>query len=280
MHIQKPQKLSVFQRHLSEKGWDQVHVLADFDGTLTKTVHNGKTIPAIIAVLRQNGEYLGDAYAQAAQSLHKTYGPYEADHTLPMDIRLRGVEEWYRRHHELLKASGLSLWHLQKLVESRAIELKDGAAEFFAECHARHVPMVILSASGIGNVIPMYLDHQDVLTPDVHVIANQLLFDQDGVFLSTQPPLIHALNKDEISVSLNPAAHHAIEQRKVVLLLGDSLGDLGMVKGFPAEHVLAVGFSNEAKTESSAKYQALLDAYDIVIEGQSFDELNNVLFSK
>lgn len=53
-----------------------------------------------------------------------------------------------------------------------------------------------------------------------------------------------------------------IAQRKNVLLLGDSLGNLGMSEGMEHENIIRIGFLNENKDELLEKY---LREFEVVI---------------
>jgi 5'-nucleotidase len=57
-------------------------------------------------------------------------------------------------------------------------------------------------------------------------------------------PIIHVFNKDETSLATMSHIYKQIQYRKNVILLGDSLGDVGMVTGFDYVNLLKIGFLN------------------------------------
>ena len=64
--------------------------------------------------------------------------------------------------------------------------------------------------------------------------------------------LIHSFNKNENAVH-NSAYFSNIAIRKNCILLGDSLGDLGMVNRAHSKNILKIGFLNE-KVGAKKKY--------------------------
>lgn len=276
MYINHPDKLARFQAIIRHGDWSTVHVLADFDGTLTKTQKDGKKLPSAISVLRQDGDYLGEAYALSAQALYDKYAPFESDKTRTLVERKAKMFEWWMAHYALLVESGMNLKHLNQILDAELLELKESCGDLFALFSHHNVPIIILSASGIGEIIPLFLKRKNVYTDNIHVISNRMEFDKEGNFTKIIPPVVHSLNKDEVTVTLIPEVDRAITKRKNVLLLGDSLGDLGMITGFEADTVLTVGFTNESET-TSERYGAMKEKYDVIIEGDSIAPLLTLL---
>lgn len=70
-------------------------------------------------------------------------------------------------------------------------------------------------------------------------------------------------NKNEIGVN-DPTYFEQMSERKNALVLGDSLGDVGMSKGMknPGE-ILKIGFLNDNFDEHMESY---LSSYDVVIK--------------
>ena len=50
--IINPENLEKFKKALAEQGFQSMHVVSDFDRTLTKAFVNGKKIPSLISVIR------------------------------------------------------------------------------------------------------------------------------------------------------------------------------------------------------------------------------------
>jgi len=90
-------KIEFIKSHL-----DQTHIIADFDGTLTKYFdEHGKSRPSIISLLRDEN-ILDDDYSQQAKAMHAKYSVIEHDTSLPFEQRQDAMVEWRTTHKELL----------------------------------------------------------------------------------------------------------------------------------------------------------------------------------
>jgi 5'-nucleotidase len=63
--------------------------------------------------------------------------------------------------------------------------------------------------------------------------------DEDGKAIAIKEPIIHSFNKGETVVKDSPI-YEEIKERKNILLLGDSLGDVRMADGFDYENILKI----------------------------------------
>lgn len=249
---------------LSE-GADKFHIVADFDRTLTKCFVNGKSIPSIISVLR-NENYLSEEYSEKAKALANYYHPIEIDSKISINEKKKKMQEWWEKHFELLIESGLNKKNLERVINEGKVEFREGALEFLDLLYEKKIPLVIISSSGVGDLIPMYLEKHGKLYDNVHMITNLYKWDKKGNAIGINKPIIHVFNKDETSVKNHPFIYEKIKNRKNVLLLGDSLGDLVMIKGFDYKNLLKVGFLNEEVERDLEEYKR---NFDVVITNDS-----------
>lgn len=257
--IPNPDQLEKMKAAIKENGAGSLHVVADFDHTLTKTFVNGEKQPSVIAQIR-HGNYLTPDYAPRAFALHETYGKLDHDFSLTLDERIEKMHEWWSTHFTLLVECGLNREVLEHIVEHRPLVYRAGVLEWIDLLHDARIPLVILSAAP-GDMIDMYLRKVGRLYDTVHVVANRYQFDEQGNVTGIKEPMIHSLNKEEAAIHGQPF-YSSLLQRKNVLLLGDNLGDIHMTKGFPFEHQIAIGFLNE---ETEERRDAYLDSYDVVV---------------
>lgn len=242
------------------------HVLADFDGTLTGDHdENGKLYPPLISVLR-DGDYISKDYAKKAHELANYYRPKEQDESIPMNERKKFMLEWWSKHFNLLIKSGLNKKHLEEIVNSGIIKLRKGAREFLEYLNSEKIPLVIMSSSGVGEAIKIYLKKEKLLYKNIHIITNFYNWDKNGNAVGINKPIIHSLNKDETMVRNFTEIYKEIKNRKNVLLLGNSDGDLGMITGFEYTNLLKIGFLNEKVEEKSDYYKKI---WDVVITNDS-----------
>lgn len=272
--ILNPEKLEKAKRAISEAGADKLHILADFDRTLTCAFIEGQSTPSIIAILR-DGSYLTPDYAKKAHELYNKYHPIEIDPKIPIEKKKKAMNEWWKTHFDLLIKSRLNKKDLERIVESGKIKFRNKALELIDFLKAHNIPLVIMSSSGSGSdVISMILKKEGKLYDNVHIISNSYEWDEDGNMLAVRKPFIHTLNKDETSVRDFPA-FEIIKHRKNVLLLGDNLDDIGMIKGFDYDNLINIGFLNENVEENLEHYKKNYDV--VILNDSSMDYVNKIL---
>lgn len=263
--ISNPEKFEELKKAFIKGGINKLHVLADFDRTLTTAFVNGKKIHSFIAILRDEG-HLSEEYRKQAHALSDHYRPFEDDPLYPRDEKKVKMHKWWSKHFELLIKSGLNKKDLEKAIKSKNIKLRNGTTEFFNNTKKHNVPLIIISASGIGDTIPMYLEEKKILSKNVHILTNFYKWDSEGYATGVNEPFIHVMNKDETVTHNNPKIHDKIKNRKNVLLLGDSLGDVDMVTGFDYDNLIKVGFLNYDVEKNLDQYKV---NYDIIITNDS-----------
>lgn len=272
--IPDQKKLDQTIAEIKADGPDKIHVLSDFDRTLTYGYLNQQKTPSLIAVLR-NGMYLTPDYAPQAHALFDKYHPIEIDEKIPLAERKEAMNTWWRTHKKLLIDSGLSKKDLLKMVQDPSIRFRQGVDNFLEYLHKKDIPLVILSGSGAGEAIPFYFQNIGKDYNNIHYITNQLNWSDDGRALSIKEPVIHSLNKDEITIKNFPDIYQQVSKRKNVILLGDSLGDVHMIDGFDYDHLIKIGFLNYNIEETRSLY---LENFDIIItDDGDFEAVNNLI---
>ncbi|HLC70042.1 MAG TPA: hypothetical protein VJH75_03275 [Patescibacteria group bacterium] len=269
--ICNPEKFDSLLAALKKDGREKLHVVADFDGTLTSTMVNGKPVPSTISILR-DGDYLTPEYRKKAHELYNYYRPFEDDPNCPIEKREKMMHEWWTRHFDLLVRTGLTRQDLESVVKNASLTLKSGAKEFLDLLFENNIPLLIISSSGIGDTIKIFLEQQNLLRNNVHVITNSFIWNDDGYAVGVKEPIIHALNKDETSLAHYPL-FETIKNRTNILLLGDGTGDAMMAQGFASENILKIAFIHRHKAEEKKFCASLFDA---LIENENYDWVNKI----
>lgn len=96
-----------------------------------------------------------------------------------------------------------------------------------------------------------------------------MIFDNEGICVGFNDPLIHVFNKNEANV-IKTSHYTSIKQRRNVILLGDSIGDLKMADGLDHDVTLTIGFLNHDTEELIESY---MDKFDIVVTNDSSFEM-------
>lgn len=245
-------------KQLIQNGADKLHILSDFDRTLTNPVVNGQEIPSLISVLRDHG-YLTPEYAKKAHALFDQYHSIEIDPTINRQKKKSAMREWWTRHFALLIASGLTQKDIRDAMIARHAQLRDGAHEFFSFLKTHNIPIVIMSSSGLGiSSIQLFLEAENEMHENVFIVSNQYEWDKNGKAVAVKEPIIHGMNKDETLLSNFPEIYARIKNRANVVLLGDNESDLGMIAGFPYRQLLTIGFL-DTPSKTAPTFDMMLD---------------------
>ncbi|MFH0819797.1 MAG: hypothetical protein V1892_02075 [bacterium] len=258
-------KLEKIKQKIAKDGVDKLHILADFDRTLTKAFVAGKETPSLLSILR-SGNLLTADYTKKAIALFEKYHPIEVDQNIPLAKRKKEMQKWWTTHFKLLIKTGLKLKDVKRVIDSGKIQFRKGALQFFDLLYRFKIPLVVMSASGLGTEsISMYFKNKKRLYPNIYIISNSLKWSQRGKIIGVKKPIIHSLNKDETMVKNFPV-YKIIKKRKNVILLGDNLSDIGMIKGFRYDNLIKIGFLNKNVKENLKNYRK---NFDIVITKDS-----------
>ncbi len=279
--MSKNQKIISNERGFEEKkkrfledGKERVHVLADFDRTLTYGLDaEGKRTATVISQLRSDPKYLGEDYMKEAHRLFDIYHPIEIDNGVPLKEKQEKMHEWWKKHFELIAKVGLTKGLINEVVEERPLRFREGAKKFLNFLNKNNIPLIIMSAAS-GDMITEYLKKNNLLFSNVHIISNLYEFDSNGKALKIKEPIIHTFNKTEVSLE-NTEVYDKMKDRKNVILLGDSLGDIGMIEGFDYDNLIKIGFLNENVEENFEEYK---NNFDVIMIGDGdFSFINNLM---
>ena len=257
--IPNQKKTSEKIRKLIENGADNLHVVSDFDKTLTPYMIDGKIAESAIGQLRANG-YLSNDYTKKSYELKDKYYPIEIDSTISLAIKKRKMIEWWKKHIKLVVKYGLNKKIVNNVIKDNRIILRKKSKEFFQLLNDKNVPLLIFSA-GQGDFIEGMLNKEKIRYKNMHVVSNFFKFDKKGLVIGYKSKIIHTFNKNETQIKSTPY-YNQIKHRKNVILLGDNLHDIHMVEGLNHEVILKIGFLNE-NVSKNLKY--FKEVYDIII---------------
>ncbi|PIN73642.1 hypothetical protein COV20_05460 [Candidatus Woesearchaeota archaeon CG10_big_fil_rev_8_21_14_0_10_45_16] len=263
VHIKDRAELQRKIDRIKKDGISSLHVISDFDKTLTTAFVDGEKVQSTYALIR-NGKYLSPEYVQRSHALFDKYHPYEAADDLMEEERNAMMVRWWKEHYQMMVDCGLSQAVIKDIIRSGKLRLRAGASALFHSLADKNIPLLIFSA-GQGDIITEFLKQNGYDTPNVHVISNFFTFSADGLADGYKEPFIHTFNKNEVVVRETPY-YQQVKDRRHVILLGDSLGDLGMSEGLEHDVIIKIGFLNENKEKFLKKY---LNMFDVVITDDS-----------
>jgi len=244
---------------IKSEGKDSLHVISDFDKTLTKAFVKGQKTHTSIAQIRE-GNYLSEDYVKKSFALYDKYHPFEINHKISDEEKDKKMMEWWSRHIRLLVKQGMNQKVVEDIIKKKRILLRKGAEDFFKKLYEKNIPLLIFSA-GVGDIIEGHLESEGLLYNNIHIISNFFDYNKKGMVRGYKSKIIHAFNKDEFAIK-GTKYFGMIKRRGNVILIGDSLGDVDMAKGLKHDVILKIGFLNKDIEENRDVYER---NYDVVI---------------
>lgn len=257
--ISIPSEFEQKKSALKMGGAKNLHVVADFDKTLTTAFQNGEKRQSLVELIRKFN-YLSPEYPAKAYGLFDKYHPFEIDPELSMDERKEKMVEWWMTHVKVMGDEGMSRAIVDKIVREQPLNSREGLSTFLDTLHAAHIPLLILSAS-VTDLVEGFLKKDKLWNNTIHVISNKYKFDASGKVVGYEGMIVHSLNKGEIILKDTPYFAQMLH-RKNVILLGDSLDDVDMVAGMNYDTVLKIGFLNDNAEKNLERFKQV---YDVLI---------------
>lgn len=247
---------------LFQGGIDNIHLLLDFDRTLTKSRHkSGKDISTWEIL----GNHLSAESKKAYRGLYEKYRPLE----LKNKLRAADAVLWWEGVLKLFKKDKLKWSDIAKDVEIN-LPIRPGAKELFEFCKERNIPTIIISA-GIKDVIELWCQKLEIF-PTL-VLSTNLTFSPEGIMNGWhKESLIHALNKKE-------KGHKEVEKIRLVrpntILVGDDMNDSAMIDG--EEKVLRIGVYDSLGTDDNEMANKFNGKFDLVIKDGKLQSVIKIL---
>jgi len=260
--------------NIIQGGPSKLQFIVDFDYTLSRAHKEGKPVDCSWGVFENYHELPSD-YHQKVKSVRDKYYPIEIDVTISLEKKIPLMIEWYKEANKLLAESKVKSSWFPSMVKESNCELRDGTNTLLNKLHEVNIPVLVLSA-GLGNLIEEIMTHFGVLNDNTTLISNFLEFDSDGVVvgLKDDENLIHMYNKSDIIGKKSQGDN--FKNRKNVIVMGDSLGDLKMADGVvDPEEILTIGFLNKNISESLEVYKQNFDI--VLVDDQSMNFPNSLL---
>jgi len=272
IHFQNETILREKIQKIKSQGLNKLHVVSDFDRTLTKCYYNGKKLSSAMALIREGGFLTAD-YPKLAFALFDKYHPIEIDESLNHDFRYEKMQEWWEAHEKLLVDSRMHKNVIEKILEKHPKIFREGTLQFLDFLNVHKIPILIFSA-GVGNLIEGYLEKEKKLTSNVHILSNTFTFNEQGYATGYKNEVIHVMNKSETKIK-DKKHRDMISERNNIILLGDSLDDLGMVQDLDTNIIIKIGFLNDDVENKLKLYKSKFDV--VITSDGSMQYVNQLL---
>lgn len=244
---------------------DKFYIVTDFDQTLT----SGDSIGTWGIDINRSSDF-----NKKRDALYNKYRPIEIDNEIDKAEKFRLMRRWYEESLNILLEYNLTEQEINETIASNKFKLRQGAKEFLEKMYCEEVPVLMLSA-GIGNVINKVLEHNNILYSNIHLDSNFLKFE-NGVAKGISNNVIHTMNKN--SEGLLKKFGKEVEGKENIILFGDILSDINMVRKEDLSRTITIGFL-DAKIEENLEFYK--EGFDIVCtENTSFLEVMEILFKE
>jgi HAD superfamily hydrolase (TIGR01544 family) len=275
IYYKNRQNFDKIVKNIQDQWVDKLHILADFDRTLTKNFVDGEKRPSLISVLRKEW-YLWEEYSKKAYELFDYYNAIEINPNYPIEEKKEQMFIWWSKHLQLIVDSKLHKNIIDKVANSWIMVLRNWMKNLFKKLDNNNIPVVIISANWLWlDSIKTYLEYENCLYKNINVVWNSFTFWEDWYVTWYKSEIVHVFNKDETVLEQFPEIHNKLEFRKNVILLGDSLWDVWMIEWFNYNNLIKIGFLNDNEEVLLGSY---LEKYDLVVtwdsDMQFFNDLN------
>jgi len=248
---------------LSAGGPSKLQLIVDFDYTMSRAHRNNQPVDCSWGVL-ENFPELPMCYTEKVKELRSHYYPIELDPTLSVEEKTPHMAEWYTKANLALGESQVKADWFPRMVDASNCELRDSTDVLLNTANKSSVPFIILSA-GIGDLIREILSHHKLMLENMRIVSNFLEFDSTtGVVVGLKSDMpIHMFNKKAPN-------QEGLQDRKNIILIGDSLGDVRMADGIENINVvLSIGFLNKNVEANLSEYKRCFDI--VLVDDQTMD---------
>ncbi len=269
------QKFEKILSNIKKDWYTKLHILSDFDKTLTKEFIDWEKRPSLISILRRQN-ILWEEYSKKAYELFDYYNPIEISPIIDIVEKKKQMTIWWEKHLDLLIQSWLKRQDVDKAINSGIIRFREWVTSFLNLMNKENVPVVIISANALwSDSNYLFLEQNWVNISNIKIISNSFIWDENWISIWYNKPVIHVFNKDETVLKDFPQIYEEIKSRKNVILLWDSLWDPGMIEWFDYDNLLKIWFLNDNIDELLEEYKK---NYDVVIVWDwDFGFINEIL---
>ncbi|XP_015596101.1 7-methylguanosine phosphate-specific 5'-nucleotidase [Cephus cinctus] len=269
VHMKNIDQVARIINKIIQDGSEKLQIVTDFDLTLTKQHVNGKQVLSSFGIFGKCKQ-LSSTFTEESRRLYHKYRPIEIDPNIPLESKVKAMEEWTALARDMLSGFEFDAKELDEVAEKYGTALRDGTKHLFERLNIVNVPILVFSA-GLGDVVQAVLRHNRVLWDNVKIVSNFLKYKDGKLDGFVSDRVIHVFNKNEHTVEED--YFNILKGRCNVVVMGDSIGDAAMADGVKdIENILKIGFLYDHAEEHLPTY---MDLFDIVLVD---DQTMNVPF--
>jgi 5'-nucleotidase len=191
LFIINPEVFNSKIEQIKKDGVSKLHIVSDFDRTLTGESGEGKKPTTSWAIFLSK---LGEEYAKERNELFNTYFPIERDMTLSHKYRSEQMSIWWQKHLALLVREGVTTDIIKEVLQDEKLKLRGGVSQLLTMTKSQSIPFLIFSA-GVGDAIRVHLESQSLLFQNIHILSNFFTFNTEGKAVGFANEIVHPFNK-------------------------------------------------------------------------------------
>jgi 5'-nucleotidase len=124
------------------------------------------------------GNYLCKEYQEQAQALFDHYYPIEQDPSIDRQTKQQAMNNRRSKHLDLMIQYKLSRSDIINIVQEESLQLRDNYEQFFDIINTQHIPLIIMSASGIGyDAIDAFFQYKSIDQTYIDIVSNIFIWD-------------------------------------------------------------------------------------------------------
>ena len=261
-----------FESKLEKFNKNNLIIISDFDYTLSRRFYFNKKTNKKEHLLSGFGFYdlcpdLPENFRKETMDLKLKYLKYENDLSVPFEKRDEYIK--YLFTEDINKIINL---HLDKnflnnsfknTIKFKPFYFRYGIKKFYELINQNNITQIIISG-GIKESIEKTLQmvNKNIIRQNIKIIANEFLYDANGIIIDYKKPLVYTFNKSKIFEKEILKYNNDIEN-KCILFLGDHMNDIDSISNIKSIEKLTIAFNNDENNLNSNKQ--FLEKYDCVI---------------
>ena len=266
--------------NIKNEGLKNLHILSDFDRTLTKAFSNSENKRwKLISVFKENPLGFSEEFCELEQKNFEKYYPIENNPDLSLEEKNKYMLEWWESTFNLFIKFWLTKSKIKNAIFSWTIKFRGKVETFCNFLNKNEVPLIIISASWLWHYwVEYFFEKENLFSKNIEIISNNFVWDKNWKAVWWKKPIIHSFNKSEtILNNNNKDIYSKIKNRKNVILLWDSLWDHHMIDWFDYKNLIKIWFLNDNEEKLLGEYRK---RYDIIITWDwDFEFINELLES-
>ncbi|TNV77402.1 hypothetical protein FGO68_gene11395 [Halteria grandinella] len=287
IHMKDCDELAQKIQHIKLHGPKSLQIMTDYDKTLTKMRFiDGKYADTSFKALQESA-FITKEVKLIARQLFEKYHKIELDLSMPSNVKSQHMMDWWESKFKHFIQMGLKHDDHGHIVLNSRLLFRHGILDLLRIGSKLELPFYIVSG-GITEIIESHFqailhngeageaenELREYWDSSVKVLSNRFIY-ANTIGIDYQKPIIHVLNKQQFIYDTEPKR----EFKRNVIVMGDLLEDVQMVRESEHDVVLKVGFLNdlEVKEDMMAEF---MKTFDVVITGDGSLQAVNYLLSQ